>query len=441
MERASGVLLPIFSLPGRFAGGTLGASAYRFVDLVASAGFSLWQTLPITPPDGYGSPYAGRTSFAADERLVDPDLFVEEGLLDGGEVADGIHGELIGKAAGRAPRAALDQYLHEHPETAAVCRYMAGSDEEIYRRAFVQFAFDRQWRSLCQHAHARGVRLIGDLPIYVAPGSIDAALFPEAFAASGDVAGVPPDDFCPEGQVWGNPLYDWGGMAADGYSFFRKRLAYLLARFDGVRLDHFRGYASYYSIPPGAPATAGRWEMGPGRSLFDGVQDLLAGRLVVAEDLGCIDGDTEALRRECGLLSTRVLQFGFHGDSESPHLPHRISEDTAFYTGTHDNAPLRAFLEHAPDGERKRFYEYCRASSPEDAVLAGARTLLASRASLAILPVQDLLSLGEEGRINTPGRAEGNWSFRLTEEMLEAIDLDLWRGYNKEYRRMEKSTS
>ena len=436
MQRASGVLLPIFSLPGRFSRGTLGAAAYEFVDRVAAAGFSVWQTLPITPPDGYGSPYAGRTSFAADESLVDMDALVAEGLLGREEVAKiEDHGALLSLAAERADRGTLDEYLTNNPQTAAVCRHGVRDDGELYRRAFAQYTFDRQWSALCDHAHERGVSLVGDLPIYVAPDSIDAALFPEAFLSTGDVAGVPPDDFCPDGQVWGNPLYDWGRMAEDGYAFFRARLAYLLARFDGVRLDHFRGFSAYYRIPSGAPATAGRWETGPGSGLFSSLAGLLGGRLVIAEDLGCIDGAVDDLRREFGFLSTRVLQFGFLGDPGSPHLPHVIGEDTAFYTGTHDNDTLCGFLGAMPEAERAHLLSYCGAKDADDGMNSAVRALLASRARLAILPVQDILGIGSEGRINTPGRAEGNWSWRLTEEELVGIDWERFRGYNEEFGR------
>ncbi len=422
MRRASGVLLPVFSLPGRFSRGTLGEAAHRFIDAIADGGFTLWQTLPLTPPDAYGSPYASDSSFATDPALLDIDALVAEGLLSPGEAEGGDHGALLSLAASRAERAPLDAYLEAHPETAAYCRHRATDDGGLYTHAFCQAALDRQWAAVREHARARGVCIIGDLPMYVAPGSADAALYPEAFCGGGDAAGVPPDYFSPEGQVWGNPLYDWERLREGGYAFFRARLSYLLDRFDGVRLDHFRGFSAYYRIPGGAPATEGRWEEGPGTALFAALSDLLSGREVIAEDLGEVDGAVEALRRECGFLSTRVFQFAFLGDPGSLHLPHNYTEDCVAYSGTHDNDTLQGYLDSMPEGERAYLLDYCGATAREEAAAAVIRTLLSSVARLAVFPMQDLLGIGGEGRINIPGRAEGNWAWRLPDDYLDTFD-------------------
>ncbi len=424
MARASGVLLPVFSLPGRFSRGTLGEEAYRFIDAMADGGFSVWQILPLTPPDAYGSPYASDSSFAMDPTLLDIDTLVGEGALSREEAEGGDHNALAALAAGRADRTALDGYLEANPEVAAYCRHRAENDATLYIHAFIQATVDRQWGALRDYAHSRGVRIIGDLPIYVAPGSADAVLYPEAFLGEGDVAGVPPDYFAPEGQVWGNPLYDWERLREGGYAFFRARLSYLLSRVDGVRLDHFRGFSAYYRIPGSAPATAGHWEPGPGNSLFSAVSDLLAGREVIAEDLGEIDDAVVALRRGCGFLSSRVLQFGFLGDPASIHLPHNYTEDCVAYTGTHDNDTLQGYLLSMPESERAYLLDYCGATSLEGAVPSAVRTVLASVARLAVFPMQDLLGIGQEGRINTPGRAEGNWSWRLPAEWPDVFDRE-----------------
>ncbi len=431
MARASGILLPVFSLPGRFPRGTLGETCYRFIDAIADGGFTLWQTLPLTPPDAYGSPYASDSSFAMDSSLLDIDALVGEDLLSRKEAESGDHGALVSLAASHADRASLDAYLDAHPETAAYCRHRADGEEALYTLAFAQAAIDRQWESLRDYAHGRGVRIVGDLPIYVAPGSADAALYPEAFYAEGDVAGVPPDYFSPEGQVWGNPLYDWEAMRECGYSFVRARLAYLLDRFDGIRLDHFRGFSAYYRIPGGAPATEGHWEAGPGMDLFLSLFDLLSGRAVIAEDLGEVDEAVAALRRDCGFLSTRVLQFAFLGDPGSIHLPHNYTEDCVAYSGTHDNDTLQGYLDSMPESERAYLLDYCGASSREGAVSAVIRTLLASVARLAVFPMQDLLGIGGEGRINTPGRAEGNWSWRLPADYLDHFDREKYLYLNR----------
>ncbi|MBR7094818.1 MAG: 4-alpha-glucanotransferase [Clostridia bacterium] len=433
MQRTSGVLLPLTSLPGRYACGTVGDAAYRFVDALAAGGFSLWQMLPITPPDAYGSPYAGASSFALDERLLDPETLVVEGLLSREEAASPDREATLGLAAERLGREVLDATLAENPLLAAYCR--RGGEDGLYRRALCQYVLDRALAELHRYAGERGVSLVGDLPFYVAADSVDLSLFPSAFSPSGEVAGVPPDAFAPEGQVWGNPLYDFSRMREDNYAYFRARLSYLLDRFDGVRLNHFRGYSAYYAVPKETSAAEGRWEAGPGRDLFAALSDLLAGRLVIAEDLGTVDGAVDALRRDCGFLSTRVLQFGFLGDPTSPHLPYRYTEDVAAYTGTHDNDTLQNYIATMPEGERRYLLDYCGASTVADGTHAAVRTVLASSASLAIFPVQDLLGLSGEARINTPGRAEGNWGFRMSEEQLAALESGPWLYYNRLYGR------
>ncbi|MBQ2719221.1 MAG: 4-alpha-glucanotransferase, partial [Clostridia bacterium] len=384
--------------------------------------------------DAYGSPYAGASSFAIDGRLLDPETLVAEGLLSPEEGRGEDREAILSLAAERAERGMLDVYLADHPLTASYCT-CAGDEREVYRRALCQYALDRAWQDLHRYAGERGVMLIGDLPFYVAADSADLSLFPSAFSAEGEVAGVPPDAFSPEGQVWGNPLYDFRRMREDGYAYFRARLSYLLDRFDGVRLDHFRGYAAYYAIPHGAPATEGRWETGPGQDLFSALSDLLAGRLVIAEDLGHVDEETAALRKATGFLTTRVLQFGFLGDPGSIHLPYRYIEDTAAYTGTHDNDTLQSFAAAMPEGERRYLLDYCGAPTEGDAALAAVRTLLASAASLTVFPAQDLLGLGGEARINTPGRAEGNWAWRMTDGQLTALESGPWLYYNRLYGR------
>ncbi len=434
MQRTSGVLLPIFSLPGRFSCGTVGAAAYRFVDALAEGGFSVWQTLPLSPPDAYGSPYAGASSFATDERLLDIDALVADGLLSSAEAEGGDRAALLSLAAERTGREALDAYLSENPLTAAFCQ-RAGSEDEVYRRAFCQYALDRAWQGLRRYAGERGVSLVGDLPFYVAADSADLSLFPSAFSASGEVAGVPPDDFSPKGQVWGNPLYDFDRMREDNYAYLRARLSYLLDRFDGVRLDHFRGYSAYYAVPRDVSAAKGHWEAGPGHDLFWALSDLLTGRLVIAEDLGYIDEAAAALRRESGFLSTRVLQFGFLGDPKSVHLPYRYTEDTVAYTGTHDNDTLQGYIASMPEGERRYLLDYCGAATEKEGAFAAVRTVLASAASLTVFPVQDLLGLGGEARINTPGRAEGNWAWRMSEEQLSSLFNGPWLYYNRLYGR------
>lgn len=445
MKRQSGVLLPIFSFPGRFGIGTLGRGARDTIDKLAEAGFSVWQTLPFCPPDGYRSPYAGRSSFAGDPAYLDPAEMREAGLLTAEEAASleveegsavdpeavAARMPLLLAAADRADRAAVEEFLAKNPGTAAYCRLAAEAEGgDAYRHAFLQYEFFREWEALRAYAHSRGITVIGDLPIYSAPGSYDMAMYPSAYQREGRVAGAPPDLFSRDGQVWGNPLYDYAAMKEEGYPLLRERLAFLRDRFDGLRLDHFRGYSSYYSIPAGAPASEGRWEAGPGQSFFDAVSDLVADYPIIAEDLGIIDGATEALRRENGFLSTRVFQFAFLGDPESPHLPEHCRADTAVYSGTHDNDTLASFLASLPDATRAEILSRLAAregEAPTDTVI---RSLLSTEATLAVFPFADLLALGTEARINTPGTAEGNWRRRVSTAELAALDTEKYKAMN-----------
>ena len=447
IKRQSGVLLPVFSLPGAFGIGTLGAGARAFIDRMAEAGFSLWQTLPLCPPDGYRSPYAGRSSFACDTALLDPYEMAAADLLSEREAAalalderDTVDAAAVAArlpqlaaAADRADRAAVEQFLHTYPETAAYCRFVSdGEGRDFFGEAFLQYEFRREWEALRTYAHSRSVTVIGDLPMYPAPDSCDLRTHPEAFLAEGAVAGAPPDAFAAEGQIWGNPLYDYAAMRREGFSFLRQRFAFQRALFDGLRLDHFRGFSSYYAIPQGGTAAEGRWCEGPGQALFDALREELRGYPVIAEDLGVIDEATCRLRAENGFLSTRVFQFAFLGDPASPHLPENCHEDSAVYSGTHDNDTLMSFLAALPEEKRAEIFAYCDAREGEAPIHSVIRTLLASRATLAILPLADLLGLGSEARINVPGRADGNWCWRVTGEALAALDAEGYLAMNRE---------
>ena len=412
MKRASGVLLPLFSLPGDYGVGTLGAGARYFIDRIADGGFSVWQTLPFCPPDAYGSPYAGLSSFAASPIHIDPEELLASGLItkseaEGQKRPEGRFADsglldarlsLCKKAAERTDRAILDDFLDSEPGTAAFCRLYADRGGDFDAIAFSQYEFFREWDALCDYAHAHGISLVGDMPIYVSGDSFDIAMYPHAFSLNEEgraerVAGAPPDCFSADGQVWGNPLYCYDTMQKDGYRFLRDRLTFLVRRFDSLRLDHFRGYLSYYSIPAGACASEWRWEEGPGDALFSALLDILSGYPIIAEDLGEVGPEVEAFRKRCGFLSTRVFQFAFLGDPQTPHLPHNYPEDNVAYSGTHDNKTLQEYLETISDAERPYLLDYCGARSG-DVLQAVIRTLLASHARLAVFPLADLLALG-----------------------------------------------
>ncbi len=284
----------------------------------------------------------------------------------------------------------------------------------------------RQAERLKEHAHAKGVRLIGDLPFFVSPDSSDVWANPELFLLDEQrrpsfVAGVPPDYFSSQGQLWGNPVYDWAALRRTGYRWCIDRLHALLGHVDVIRLDHFRGFAAAWHVPAGAPtAQSGQWVPGPGAEFFSAVKRKLGALPFIVEDLGLITPDVRALRDQFHLPGTRVLQFAFDGSSDNPYLPHNYVTNTVVYTGTHDNPTTRGWFEELPDYQRQNLWYYLKRPGGESDEAASALMGLAWRsvAALAMAPLQDLLNLGREARMNVPGRAEGNWRWRCTEEML-----------------------
>jgi 4-alpha-glucanotransferase len=378
-ERSSGVQLHVTSLPG----GKLGRDAYHFVDWLALAGQSWWQVLPLGPPDEAGSPYKAASAFAASPALLaDPNAPVSR------EEA----------ATFRERNAAWIE------DWAA----FAGGDDAVDD----QVRFDREWGALRAYAAERGVRLIGDIPIYVAPGSADHAAHPELFRDD-VVAGAPPDYFSELGQLWGNPIYDWPAMQRRRYRWWVERFRRVFELFDLARFDHFRGVVAYWAVPADAPdARGGRWVRGPGRALFDAARAELGDLPIIAEDLGVITPPVQRLRDEQGFPGMVVLQFAFDpSDPHGPHRPENHRENQVLYTGTHDNDTLRGWVEQLPP---ERVEELRRAGVGEDEPWWDLiRIAMHSPARLAMLQVQDVLGLGNEARMNLPGTAEGNWRFRL----------------------------
>lgn len=366
--------------------GRLGRDAYAFVDWLAEAGQSWWQMLPLGPPDRYGSPYKARSAFAA-----------WPGLL----------------AERRAPVSAAEEAEFRDREA-----YWIGGWERLAGRGAVtdQVRFDREWSALRRYAAEQGVRIIGDVPIYVAPKSADHLAHAELFAP-GAVAGVPPDAFTRDGQLWGNPLYDWRALRRRGYRWWIERLRRSFELSDMVRIDHFRGFVAYWAVPAGErTARAGRWKRGPGRAVFDAAARELGDLPVIAEDLGRITPAVHRLRDELGFPGMVILQFGF--DPSDPHSPHRLDRHHAHqiaYTGTHDNDTLRGWYESLDDGQRAAVgAELERGGIREhEPWWALIRLTFASPARLAMLQAQDVLGLGSQARMNTPGRASGAWKWRM----------------------------
>jgi 4-alpha-glucanotransferase len=376
--RESGVLLHPTSLPG----GRLGDEAFRFVDWLVAAGQSWWQVLPLGPPDEHRSPYRAASAFACwPGLLADPDASVAPGEID--------------------------RFVRRHSGWSDDWATFAGPGALAD-----QVRFEREWRALRAYAADRGVRLLGDMPIYVAPGSADHVVHPELFQAD-EVAGAPPDAWSDTGQLWGNPLYDWSALRRTGYRWWVERFRRARELFDVVRIDHFRGFVAYWSVPKEhETALAGRWRRGPGRALFDAVAAELGPVELVAEDLGVITPAVHRLRDELGLPGTVVLQFTLpepHGD------PLGMPVNRVVYTGTHDNDTAAGWWATAPESVRERTHALAaergiEAREPHRVLVELA---LRSPPRLAMLPVQDVLGLGSEARMNTPATEEGNWRFRL----------------------------
>src|SRR5213593_1460443 len=452
--RASGILLHVTSLPSRYGIGDVGPAAAAWVDRLHEAGQTWWQTLPLGPT-GYGdSPYQSLSSFAGNPLLISPDWLIEDELVEPTDCAGGSFSEtavdfdavkrfkyaLLGtawKSFGTGARSDLHlgferfgqekaHWLDDYALFSALkARYGGASylewPEELVRRTpaalerarrelasqidlvrFGQFLVFRQGARLKSHARAKGLRVIGDLPFFVSPDSSDVWAHPELFLLDAQqrprvVAGVPPDYFSAQGQRWGNPVYDWSVLAADGYRWCLDRLHALLAHVDAVRLDHFRGFAAAWHVPAGAPtAQSGQWVQGPGAGLFEAVHQELGHLPFIVEDLGIITPDVQALRDQFQLPGTRVLQFAFDGHSDNPYLPHNFVNNTVAYTGTHDNAPTRQWHEELPECQRQNLWSYIKRAPGGSAEAAPALMHLAwsSMAALTIAPLQDLLNLG-----------------------------------------------
>jgi 4-alpha-glucanotransferase len=494
--RASGLLLHVTSLPSSYGIGDVGPAAMAWIDQLSEAGQSWWQALPLGPT-GYGnSPYQSLSSFAGNSLLISPDWLIEDGLLRSRDCAipsfsasAADYNRVIpfkyqllekawssfSKAGPTELRDAFAQFCHEQAhwlEDYALFRalklryngaYYLEWPTELVQRVpkalaqarrdlanqvdqvcFAQFLLFRQGERLEKHARAKGVRLIGDLPFFVSPDSSDVWANPELFLLDDQrrsrfVAGVPPDYFSAQGQLWGNPVYNWETLRKTGYRWCIDRLRALLAHVDVIRLDHFRAFAAAWHVPAGAPtAQSGQWVPGPGADFFDAVKKELGGLPFIAEDLGLITADVHALRDQFQVPGTRVLQFAFDGNSENPYLPHNYPSNAVVYTGTHDNATTRGWYEELPPYQRQNLSRYLNSPQRDSRDIAWDLMRLAwsSPAALAIAPLQDLLNLGAEARMNVPGRADGNWSWRCTEELLSTADFQWLRDLTSSSNRM-----
>ena len=495
--RASGVLLHVTSLPSLYGIGDVGPAAVAWVDRLHDAGQRWWQALPLGPT-GYGdSPYQSLSSFAGNPLLISPDWLIEDELVRPADCAGAAFSptsvdfdavtrfkyvllETAWKnfrAGARSDlRTDFEHFAQEQARwmddyalfRALKARYDGASyldwPDDLMRRVpaaldqarrdltsqvdrvrFVQFLLFRQGARLKAHARAKDVRLIGDLPFFVSPDSSDVWANPELFLLDAShrprvVAGVPPEYFSAQGQRWGNPIYDWDALAARGYRWCIDRMRALLAHVDGIRLDHFRAFAAAWHIPAAAPtAQSGRWAPGPGAGFFGAVDKALNGLPFVAEDLGIITSDVSALRDEFHIPGTRVLQYAFDGHADNPYLPHNYVANTVVYTGTHDNPTTRGWYEDLPDAERGLLWRNVNRVPGTSADAAPVLLGLAwsSAAALAIAPLQDVLNLGKEARMNQPGSPQGNWRWRVTDEQLSGSALESLRELTRTAARAE----
>ncbi|MDX6689182.1 MAG: 4-alpha-glucanotransferase [Solirubrobacteraceae bacterium] len=396
--------------PTSLSSGRLGDDAYRFVDWLERAGQSWWQMLPLGPPDRARSPYKSRSAFAAWRGLLaNPAAPVSDDEID-------------------AFRARETFWIGDWERLAGGRRAVAD-----------QVRFEREWTALRRYAGDRGVRLIGDVPIYVAPGSADHVGHPELFRC-GEVAGVPPDAFTDLGQLWGNPLYDWPALQRRSYRWWTERLRRTFAFFDVTRVDHFRGFVAYWAVPEGAPdARNGQWRRGPGRAVFDAAAAQLGPLPVIAEDLGVITPAVTALRRSLGFPGMVVMQFGF--DPDDPHGPHRLENhraDSVVYTGTHDNDTARGWWETLPNDVRASALAQFDAAGVRERRpwWSLIRLSFSSPARLAMVQAQDVLGLGSEARMNIPGRATGSWRWRMEPRALTAEHARRLRAATEEASRL-----
>ena len=478
MERKSGVLLSVSSLWGEHSCGSFGTAAIEFIDFLERSGFSYWQVLPFGLVDECNSPYKSYSTFGGHPYFVDVERLYNSGLVTTEEYNgakqktpysceyDRLRQErvaLLMKASTRADeelKSKISDFISENKHICDFCKFMAlkeandnkewtewtateySADTE-YGWQFIQYEFFTQWQTIKEYANSKGVKIIGDIPIYVSFDSSDVYFNKSLFMMDDnnrltDVAGVPPDYFAEDGQLWGNPLYDWDAMEKEDFRWWKDRIKSALTLFDGVRIDHFRAFESFWAVPGDAKtAKNGKWIKGPGMKLINAIKSVADDKLIIAEDLGDITEEVIALVEESGFPGMRVFQFGFLG-GETPHKPHNYVNNCIAYSGTHDNNTLLGYLWETPMDIKNDIMRYCACDPIDwnekgcDAII---RTIMGSNAGLCIFPVQDLLGYGKDTRLNVPGRAEDNWQYRLTKEQMNLINAEKYKYLNNLYGR------
>lgn len=500
MKRAGGILLPISSIPSKYGIGAFSKEAYEFVDQLVEAGQSYWQILPLGPTSYGDSPYQSFSTFAGNPYFIDLEALIEEGVLTkeecdacdfGDDPCSVDYGKIYNERFELLYKAYERSKVYEDPEFQKFVKenafwlddyalFMAvkkrfdgaawnewaedirlrwGFALDYYREncyfeiefyKYLQFKFLQQWTKLKGYANEKGIKLIGDIPIYVAFDSADAWANPQLFQFDGEnlpvaVAGCPPDAFSATGQLWGNPLYRWDYHKQTDYEWWTRRMEHCYKLYDVVRIDHFRGFDEYYSIPFGAEtAMAGQWEKGPGMDLFLTLERKLGRREVIAEDLGLMTPSVEKLVADSGYPNMKVLEFAFQPDEDTGYLPHDYDRNCVVYTGTHDNDTLLSWFRTLEDDQKEFLFEYLGKEVSEEEVNWEIITLaMMSCANLCIIPLQDYLELGNEARINMPSTLGCNWKWRLKEEqitdkLLKEIKKLTLRSFRTERPKVEK---
>lgn len=493
MERSSGILMPMSALPSAYGIGSMGKCAYQFVDFLKNAGQKYWQLLPMGPTSFGDSPYSPFSTFAGNPYFIDLDILRKEGLLKSAELQGidwGTDAERVdygkiynsrfkvlrlafnrGRESLREEIAAfrrenggwLENYAlymavkahfgmvswTEWPEEdirlhkpEAVEKYGKLLKEEVDFHVFIQFLFFRQWNALRDYAHENAVQFIGDIPIYVALDSADVWSEPRFFQLDEEnvpveVSGVPPDAFTADGQLWGNPLYDWDAMRADGFGWWIRRIDGAKKLYDVIRIDHFRGFESYWAVPNGEEtAKNGCWKPGPGMDLVGVLTSWFSDLSFIAEDLGYVTPEVRALLEDSGLPGMRVLQFAFDAHGESDYLPHRCTPNSVCYIGTHDNDTVMGWLKET-GREDRRFAERYMHITPEEGWCWGMiRTGMSTASNLFVVQMQDLLELPASCRLNTPGTSGGNWQWRMLPGAADKKLAKKLRVYTETFRRI-----
>lgn len=497
-KRGAGVLLHISSMPSNYGVGVFDSNVKEFIDAIADMGFTYWQVLPFNPLDDANSPYCSPSAFAGNYLFIDPQGLKEMGLVTEQEAADNIYSgtpytadyefaaekrlALLKKAFLRIDDSLASQikefeianpWLTDYSVFMAVKElenmkpwwqwedkhahyFQCIKDIYSYEEAaafwkFVQFIFYKQWNELKEYANSKGIAVIGDMPIYVAMDSADVwsnlpmFLIDEKTLKVEKVAGVPPDYFSEDGQLWGNPIYDWQAMKKDGYSWWLSRLGHALKTYDTVRIDHFRAFASYWEIPADSKtAKVGKWVDGPGMDLFGKVFEKYPNAPIIAEDLGVFGEDVVKLLEDTGLPGMKVVQFGFDPNSDSSHMPHNATPNSINYVGTHDNNTILGWLWEANEQERRFALDYIGFSGDDwgnggyysQSCRKMIEAVWRSASNVAVVALQDMCGFGSDARMNIPGVPEKNWRFRTTAETIRSIDKDYFRKINSLYRRM-----